>query len=327
MIRTAAALLSLLLSIQGTSGEEAPAYPSISYEIARSHELPPHRRTVPTQGVRPGFHQLRLTLVISPTGDVTKAEANGEDEVLKLWPSLQGEVLQWRFTPFEKNGHPITAQVEEYLDLVPPERLPKTHVTPPALRPDSAITLTLERSGCFGSCPAYTVTVSPTGIVFDGRSSVVAEGKHTASVDPSDVRKLAKRFEDADFFSMDDSYAASVTDNPTYILTLTVDGHTKSVMDYVGSWVGMPAILTDLEKEVDTLARTGRWIKGTDGLVSALKAEHLNVQTFAAQTMLKNAASEGETTTVEQFLAAGVPRTPLPRPNPSNPTPATRFTR
>jgi hypothetical protein len=79
-------------------------------------------------------------------------------------------------------------------------------------------------------------------------------------VDPDEVRKLAQRFIDADFYSMDAEYRESATDNPTYVLSISIDGHTKKVVDYVGVSEGMPAVITDLEDAVDTLARTDRWI-------------------------------------------------------------------
>ena len=189
MISTLTALFLLSMS----PAEPRSSYPSISYEVALSHEVKPHRRTIPVDGVRPGFNQLHLTLIVSPTGDVMKADASGSDADLKYWPTLQGEVEQWRFEPFEKNGIPVTVEVEEYIDLVPPERLPKKHVTAPAIRQDSKVTVTLERLGCFGSCPSYTVAVSTAGIVFDGRGFVVAEGKHTDTADADEVRKQIGR--------------------------------------------------------------------------------------------------------------------------------------
>lgn len=309
-------LIALLL-IHGSfpaPNEPHTSYPCISYEVARSHEVKPHRRTVPVDGVRPGSNQLRLTLIVSPAGDVTKADASGSDADLKYWPSLQGEVGQWHFEPFEKNGIPVTVEVEEYIDLVPPERLPTKHVTAPAIRPDSKVTVTLERTGCFGSCPSYKVAVSTTGILFDGRSFVVAEGKHTDTADPEEVRHFAKRIVDADFYSMDDSYEASVTDNPAYVLTISIDGHQKQVVDYVGAWEGMPEVITELEEGVDFFARTQRWIAGDEGLVQALKTEKFDFQTFAAQITLKEASARGQTTTVQQFLQAGVPLKTLPPP-------------
>jgi uncharacterized protein DUF6438 len=218
------------------SGDKKHSNPSFNYDVTRSHEIKPHRRTIPLKGVRPGFNQLRLTLIVSPAGDVASADASGEDEILKFWPQLQDEVRLWKFTPFEKNGKTVTAEVEEYIDLVPPERLPTHHVAAPTVRPDSRVAITLARTGCFGSCPSYSVTVSTEGIVFDGRGFVIAAGKHTDNVNADEVRNLAKRFVAADFYSMAASYRASVTDNPTYVLTIAIDGNKKEVEDYVGQW-------------------------------------------------------------------------------------------
>lgn len=316
MIRIIVALTCLLSSVcLWASDEKRSSYPSYDYDVARQHEIKPHRRTIPVEGVRPGFNQLHITLTVSPTGDVVDADSNGDRETLKFWPQLQGEVLQWKFTPFEESGKAVTVEIEEYIDLVPPERLPKHHVAAPAIRPNSKVTITLERSGCFGSCPSYTVTASTDdGIVFQGGGYVAASGKHMDSVDADEVRKLAKRFVAADFYSMDSSYTASVTDNPSYSLSIAIDGHTKRVEDYVGAWEGMPAVITELEDQVDTVARTERWINGSDGLVQSLQGEKFNVKTFEAQVMLKEAARRGQTATVRELLEAGVPLVPLPAP-------------
>jgi ankyrin repeat protein len=158
--------------------------------------------------------------------------------------------------------------------------------------------------------------VSTEGIVFEGGGYVVAAGKHTDTVDPDEVRKLARRFVAADFYSMEERYAASVTDNPTYALSISIDGRSKKVEDYVGEWQGMPAVISELEDEVDGFAGTKRWIGGSEGLVDALKAEKYNFQTFEAQVMLKEAATRGETSSVRDLLEAGVPLVPIPVPQP-----------
>ncbi len=301
--------------------------PSFEYNVVRAHELEPHRRTIPHQGVIPGFNQLRLTLIVSPAGDVidADAEADGDDKILKFWPELKEEVLQWKFIPFEKNGAPVAAEIEEYLDLVPPERLPKHHLHAPVLQPNSKIAITLTRSGCFGSCPAYAVTVNNDGVAFEGRSYVVVAGKHMGKVDVGGLQKLAKKFIAVDFYSMEGSYVASVTDNPTYTLSITIDGNTKNVQDYVGEWEGMPAVITELEDEVDVLARTHQWIAGEDGLVHALQAENFNFKTYEAQLILKEAANRGNAETVRQLLQAGVPLKPIPAPNSKGPDMGYRF--
>ena len=311
---TAALAVSLLSCGAFTPEAKQPVRPAFDYDTARSHEVKPHRRTIPIEGVTKGFNQIHLSLTVSAAGDVLDANPGDAGDLHKFWPQLQGEVAQWKFTPFEKDGKPVIAQVEEYIDLVPPERLPKLHVSPPALRANSDIVIALERSGCFGSCPSYSVTLRQTGITFEGGGYVVAAGKHTAAIDASEVRGLAKAFIDADIYSMDSSYTASVTDCPTYTVSISIDGRSKSIQDYMGSWVGMPAVISDLENQVDEFADTKRWIEGGDGLVDALQKEKYNFKTFEAQVMLKEAATHGQTSTVEDLLEAGVSLKPLPAP-------------
>jgi hypothetical protein len=321
MIRAIVVLACLLSTISLLAiDEKPPSYPSLDYDSAHTHEIKPHRDTIPLEGIRSGLNQLRLTLTVSPTGDVLAAEASGDGAIMKFWPQLEKEVRQWRFVPFQEDGKAVMAQVEEYLNLVPPERLPKLHAAPPTLGPDSKVAITLRRSGCLGSCSAYTVTASTEGIVFDGGFSVVAAGKHIDQVDPNKVRELARKFVDHDFYSMDDRYVAVVTDCPMYILSISIAGHEKEVMDYVGAWEGMPAVVTELEEDVDTFARSERWIEGRKGLVDALKAEKFDFATFEAQVMLKEVASRGDAATMSEFLKAGVPLAPLRSPSRRRPT-------
>ena len=120
-------------------------------------------------------------------------------------------------------------------------------------------------------------------------------------------------------------YRAAVTDNPTYALSIAIDGQTKKVVDYVGSWEGMPAVITELEDEVDAFARTERWTDGSVGLVPALQAEKFDFKTVQAQVMLKEAASRGAAATVRDLLGAGVPLEPLQAPKPKEPYRSVRF--
>ena len=59
---------------------------------------------------------------------------------------------------------------------------------------------------------------------------------------------------------MDSEYKALVTDYPTHILSISIDGQTKKVVDYLGVRIGMPAVIAELEDEVDAIAGTRRWL-------------------------------------------------------------------
>jgi hypothetical protein len=153
---------------------------------------------------------------------------------------------------------------QEQKPLVPSERLPTTHVTPPTVRIGSRIVITLSRGACFGRCPVYTVTITNLDIVFDGREFVSAVGNQTAKADPEAVRKLAEKFVASDFYSMDPEYRAPISDVATDTLSITIDGRRKVVTDYAGALAGMPKVITELEHDVDELGHTEQWIKGNE---------------------------------------------------------------
>jgi hypothetical protein len=311
---------------QGTGSVPAAAagaVPTIGYEVARGHEVGRHRRMVPVEGVDEGAHDLRVILTVSPEGDVTHAEASGEDKLLRLWPEVEGEVYQWRFEPFLVNGQAAEVKVKEYLDLVPAEKLPTVHVAGPVVRADSKVTITLSRLRCFGGCPAYTVRVTREGIAYEGYSSVVARGKHRDGVDAKAVRELAKRFVAADFYSMDPVYESPWE----YALSIAIDGREMEVRDHVGRWMGMPEVVTELEDAVDEMARTKRWVEGDEGLARSLQAEGYGFKTLDAPLMLKAAAAEGKAGTVRELLAAGVPLGALPAAEASGKQEAVPFER
>lgn len=126
----------------------------------------------------------------------------------------------------------------------------------------STLEITLERGVCFGACPDYTVTIHGDGrVVFEGRRFVAKTGRHEATISRDAVRSLLAKFRRADFFTLRDDYHAQVTDLPSYRVTLAYDGRRKSVSDYGGGMMGMPASVTELENAIDETANTRQWVK------------------------------------------------------------------
>lgn len=133
---------------------------------------------------------------------------------------------------------------------------------PPVSNPTSSrVEISLTRGVCFGFCPAYTVTISGDGQVrYEGRSFVDAVGERTATIPAEDVTRLLARFDDIGFDQLQQAYRANVSDLPTYTVTLTRNGQTKTVVDYGGPSVGMPRAVRDLEAEIDRVAGTAQWV-------------------------------------------------------------------
>src|SRR4029450_13585872 len=140
--------------------------------------------------------------------------------------------------------------------LPPPQ---EAHVPADAL-------IQLRRTSCYGPCTIYTVSIDARGTVtYVGEKFVRVIGRQTGRIDPSIVAKLLARAETIRFFDLRNSYryieypdgsTSSVTDLPTTFVTITANGRTKAVEDYIAA----PDLLRELEREIDEAAGTKRWI-------------------------------------------------------------------
>lgn len=211
------------------------------------------------------------------------------------------------FPPVEQQppGGPAGWTVMGSLKKVPP---PTKHEPIPD-GPLSSVKIALRRSTCYGSCPEYTVVVGGDGTVrYHGERFVLVRGDHLAKVDPEDVRCLLDDFRAADFWSLRPSYFAPITDNPGYAVTLSVDGKVKTLTDYVGRAVGMPADVTALEDAIDRLAGD-EWVVGNAKTIRALRAERFDFGSPEAAAMLTQAVETSLDPVVLDLLDAGAPTT------------------
>ena len=72
------------------------------------------------------------------------------------------------------------------------------------------------------------------------------------------VRQLVDLFRSADYFNLFDSYGRA-HDAPDFITSISFDGNSKSVVDEMGSFHGMPDIVRTLEDGIDRLAGPKVW--------------------------------------------------------------------
>lgn len=126
---------------------------------------------------------------------------------------------------------------------------------------DDPLSISLQRTPCFGRCPSYTVTIDGNGdVTYVGQRFVGVTGEQHGHASQEDIRALLRAFDDVRFESLNDSYRANITDNPSTIVTLTRNGHTKTVHDYAGTRVGMPEAVRDLQRQIDATAHTEQWV-------------------------------------------------------------------
>jgi hypothetical protein len=169
----------------------------------------------------------------------------------------------------------------------------------------------LQRTSCYGPCPIYTVTIDAHGTVtFEGERSVRVVGRRTAHIDTSIVAGLLAKAESIRFFDMRDAYrvienpdgsVTSVTDLPTKFVSVTVNGRTKKVEDYVAA----PDSLAEFEREIDTAAGTQRWVFLDDDALEELARSGWLASSEEGATLLQQAIGRDDVPIAQRLIELG----------------------
>lgn len=118
--------------------------------------------------------------------------------------------------------------------------------------------ISLERTGCFGSCPIYKITLRSDGsATYVGKRYSPREGAFQGKFEYG-FEKLAELLYRQGFFNLENEYNAPFTDLDTTIVTVTQDGKAKAVRDY-GS--AAPVELWGVEQLIDSLSEKIVWKK------------------------------------------------------------------
>jgi hypothetical protein len=138
---------------------------------------------------------------------------------------------------------------------------PGSRGTAPLVDADTLVTL--QRSECFGVCPAYSLSVSGEGAVsYLGARYVKVRGEASSQVSVSEVQELVNEMWDAGYLHMVEPSPCngSITDAPSVITSLTLGQQTHRVTHYHGNPCS-PAALTTIEDRIDEVAGSERWLR------------------------------------------------------------------
>jgi len=141
----------------------------------------------------------------------------------------------------------------------------------------AADSIVLERSMCFGTCPAYRLRLSDAGeIRFDSRNPGEEGRTAVDTVTATLLSTLVSRARSIGFFDLPpkilgDSVLCPIahTDAPTVVVTIFTKDKTTRVQDYLGGCVDKvehktPPPLERLhafESEIDSVLRSSRWVR------------------------------------------------------------------
>lgn len=263
-----------------------------------------------------------VSLLVTVSVDGTVLEAKALDDSgyhLNPAPALAA-VRAWRFRPQRFEGAPIEAVGRVQVTYATPEVAPRAVIFP-AVDPDKAV-VTMTRGACFGTCPAYTISVTGAGLVrFSTEdetvpgasevhrrynvSGVLWPGVHTAQVNSAAARGLIERVREIGFLGLKNEYSCPVTDQSATQLTFTAPGVKKTVVDYVGECVGMPHAVSALEDEIDQIAGSTRWVSGTPETLALLEENGFDPRSsVGAELAAALALRTGITSTPDSATAA-----------------------
>lgn len=170
--------------------------------------------------------------------------------------------------------------------------LQNENVTPTHPQEKTELSLKMERSGCYGQCPIYDLTVERNGkVTFEGKSYTEIKGKVEDKLTEDQLKRLIAEIEKANFFSLDNAYSydskncpSTATDMPGVKLNIKLTDKEKTIDHYLGCWENkreetqsnnsnevkisnedltkriFPQQLYNLENKIDEIVETKRWI-------------------------------------------------------------------
>lgn len=122
----------------------------------------------------------------------------------------------------------------------------------------------MERTVCFGTCPAYSLTIESDGkVTFNGKQFVQHTGVVTGEMNQKNLDQLIKRIDESNFmeFPTNPECESRYTDMPSVYLTIQLDGKRNSLTHYHGcKGFEFEEDLFALEEAIDSLAGTDKWI-------------------------------------------------------------------
>ena len=121
--------------------------------------------------------------------------------------------------------------------------------------------ITLERQGCFGTCPVYTATLRKGGEAdYKGEAFVDHQGHWAGEIDIWDYARLCYLIDELRFSELATRYAAPWTDSETVVITVVPSkgGPALAVSEYGGYG---PPELWALQLAIDAAAARVKWTK------------------------------------------------------------------
>ena len=104
----------------------------------------------------------------------------------------------------------------------------------PTLLESSKPFLVMKRTACYGTCPQYMISIYNDGlIIYNGKLFVDRIGCFSSVISMNQMDSIKMLLNDIEFFSLKEEYLSPITDVPSVILEINIDGKSHKVVDRI----------------------------------------------------------------------------------------------
>ena len=115
---------------------------------------------------------------------------------------------------------------------------------------DTAPFITMKRTPCYGECPQYMISIYESGVVvYNGVRFVSKIGCFKSSIKIQQINYIKLLLDEIEFFNLDEEYISDITDIPSVITEVFINGNRHKVHDRLKA----PEKLKNLYKEIDLI--------------------------------------------------------------------------
>ena len=174
---------------------------------------------------------------------LVKTEKNGAENILYVRP-----IKNERFSfPMSGNDLTLVFKFGGFIEFNP---------KPDHLKFES---ITFSTSGCFGSCPIFTLNIRANRrATYQAKQYNPEDGKFSGTIDAADYNRLEELINYMGLGSLKTEYSVPWTDDQGSTLSISYDGTTKKISDYgmIGTY-GLENLYDNLSK----LRTSQKWAK------------------------------------------------------------------
>lgn len=119
----------------------------------------------------------------------------------------------------------------------------------------------IERTPCYGRCPTYSISIYKSGyVIYEGIRFVDRLGTYSTRISEKKIQNIINKANEIGYFELEEIYDSPVTDLPSTITYLSVNGQIKRIKDRVRG----PEVLKEYEKYFDNVFEDMEWKKIED---------------------------------------------------------------